>query len=79
MARETRCVQFDDKNALLLGSLDTLVANIIADFVAGAPLSVMTGWLEDDMDTSQDELAQMSYQLVRPGILSALLLKEEKI
>lgn len=50
--------------------------NIIIDFVAGAMLSVITGWLEDDMRTPQDELARMFYSLVRPGILSALSLNE---
>ena len=49
---------------------------IIADFMAGAMLSVITGWLEDDMTTPPGEMAQMFYSLVRPGLLSVLSLKK---
>ena len=63
----------------VLGNLEltpSIPPNIIADFVAGALLSVVTGWLEDDMRTPQGEMARMFYGLVRPGILSALSLQK---
>ncbi len=60
-----------------LGVTPKVPPALIADFIAGAMLSVLTGWLEDDMRTPKDEMARMFYQLVRPGILSALSLKQE--
>ncbi len=47
---------------------------VIADFMAGAMLSVITGWLEDDMTTPPDEMARLFYSLVRPSILGVLAL-----
>ena len=55
-----------------LGVVPKVPTAVIADFAAGAMLSVMTGWLEDDMRTPPAEMAALFYSLVRPGIVSAL-------
>lgn len=55
-----------------LGVVPRVPPNVIADFVAGAMFSVMTGWLEDDMRTPPAEMARLFYDLVRPGIVRAL-------
>ncbi len=58
-----------------MGVVPSVPPTFIADFMAGAMLSVITGWLEDDMKTPPGEMAQMFYSLVRPSILGALSLK----
>ncbi len=57
-----------------LGITPSVPTHVIADFMAGAMLSVLTGWLEDDMRTPPGEMARMFYKLVRPSILGALSL-----
>lgn len=61
-----------------LGVTPTIPPALIADFIAGAMLSVLTGWLEAGMKTPPSEMAQMFYSLVRPSILGALSLEGEK-
>ena len=61
-----------------LGVTPKVPPRVIADFMAGAMLSVMTGWLEDDMKTPPGEMAGMFYSLVRPSILGALSLEARK-
>ena len=58
-----------------IGVKPSVPPNVIADFVAGAMLSVLTGWLEDDMKTPPHEMARMFYKLIRPSVLGALGLK----
>ena len=57
-----------------IGIVPKIPVSVIADFIAGAMLSVMTGWLENDMETPPEEMAQMFYALVRPCLLGALSL-----
>ena len=52
----------------------TIPPAFIADFIAGAMLSVLTGWLEAGMKTPPSEMAGMFYSLARPSILGALSL-----
>jgi AcrR family transcriptional regulator len=54
--------------------IPAIPTDIVADFVAGAMLSVLGGWLEDGMRHSPQEMATMFYKLIRPSILSALSL-----
>ncbi len=61
-----------------MGVTPSVPPRIIADFMAGAMLSVISGWLEDDMKTPPGEMAQMFYSLVRPGIMGALSLGKVK-
>ena len=58
-----------------MGVVPSVPPTFIADFMAGAMLSVIAGWLEDDMKTPPGDMAQMFYSLVRPSILGALSLK----
>ena len=58
-----------------MGVTPSVPPTFIADFIAGAMLSVITGWLEDDMKTPPEEMAQRFYSLVRPSILGALSLE----
>ena len=55
-----------------LGVTPQVPPALIADFIAGAMLSVLTGWLESGMKTPPSEMAGMFYSLARPGILGAL-------
>ena len=59
-----------------MGVTPSVPPRIIADFMAGAMLSVLTGWLEDDVKTPPDEMAQMFYSLVRPSVFEVLALSE---
>ncbi len=61
-----------------LGVKPTIPPAFIADFIAGAMLSVLTGWLEAGMKTPSSEMAGMFYRLVRPSILGVLSLEGEK-
>ncbi len=58
-----------------LGVTPLLPPALIADFIAGAMLSVLTGWLETGMKTPPGEMARMFYNLARPSILGALALR----
>ena len=46
--------------------------SVVADFVAGALLSVITGWLEGGMRVPPETLADQFYRLVRPSLLNVL-------
>lgn len=54
--------------------IPAIPTDVVADFVAGAMLSVLSGWLENDMRYSPEEMATMFYKMIRPSILSALSL-----
>ncbi len=60
-----------------MGITPSIPPAFIADFMAGAMLSVLTGWLEEDMTTPPGEMAQRFYSLVRPGILQVLSLDKQ--
>ena len=60
-----------------MGVTPSVPPAVIADFMAGAMLSVLTGWVEEDMKTPPGEMARMFYSLVRPGILSVLSLDKK--
>ncbi|MCA9840297.1 MAG: TetR/AcrR family transcriptional regulator [Trueperaceae bacterium] len=55
--------------------LPAVPPHIVADFVAGAMLSVLGSWLESGMKTPPQEMARLFYRLIRPSILSALALE----
>ena len=59
-----------------MGVTPSVPPRIIADFMAGAMLSVLTGWLEENVKTPPDEMAQMFYSLVRPSVFEVLALGE---
>ena len=58
-----------------MGQVTDVPPKLVANFVAGALLSVVTGWLEDDLQPSPEKMVQMFYRLVRPSILSVLSVK----
>ena len=43
--------------------------------MAGALLSVVTGWLERGMRATPEEMEKRFYALIRPSLLSVLRLK----
>ena len=58
-----------------MGEVTDVPPKIVANFVAGALLSVVTGWLEDDLKPPPDDMVQMFYRLVKPSILGVLSLE----
>ena len=60
-----------------LGVTPKVPPALIADFIAGAMLSVLTGWLEADIKPPPSEMAKMFYSLARPSILGVLSLGEK--
>jgi AcrR family transcriptional regulator len=65
----------------VLQNMNTIPAvppNILADFLAGAMLSVLGGWLEDEMKTPPKEMAAIFYKLMRPIMFSVLSLEEKR-
>jgi AcrR family transcriptional regulator len=52
---------------------------ILADFLAGALLSVLGGWLEDEMKTPPKEMAAIFYKLVRPVMFGVMSLEQHSM
>ncbi|RMF81216.1 MAG: TetR/AcrR family transcriptional regulator [Chloroflexi bacterium] len=46
----------------------TLPVDVVAHYIAGSELALMTWWLENDQPHSPDDMAQMTQQLVFNGV-----------
>ena len=55
-----------------LGEDVSIPRTVIANFIAGALLAVVSGWLEEGMKQTPDEMAAAFYQLLRPSIVVVL-------
>lgn len=55
-----------------MGQQTAFPLDVLADFMAGAMLSVISGWLEKGMRQPPEEMARLFYSLVRPSVMSVL-------
>lgn len=55
-----------------MGRQTSFPLDVLADFLAGAMLSVLSGWLDEERRRTPEEMAQLFYSLVRPSVMSAL-------
>lgn len=55
-----------------MGRQTSFPLDVLADFLAGAMLSVLAGWLDKEQRQPPEEMARLFYSLVRPSVMSAL-------